>query len=246
MRLVVFLLCIIIPAAVFSQSKKQLEAEVDRLKEEIAQLKKASEPKEIPLADENNKACYGIGVLIGSNLKAQPIDSLNLEAIFAGINDIVQNKTTKLDKNQANQVVQQYMQQAMERKSEKVKLEGQQFLEQNKSKEGVKVTASGLQYKVLKEGAGKMPKATDNVTVHYTGKLLDGTVFDSSVERGQPSSFGLGQVIPGWTEALQLMKEGDKFMLYIPYNLAYGERGSPPQILPYSTLLFEVELIKVN
>jgi FKBP-type peptidyl-prolyl cis-trans isomerase len=246
MKLFVFFLSMMLSVSVFSQSKKQLEAEVNRLKAEVAQLKKASEPKPIPMTDENTKACYGIGVLIGSNLKAQPIDSINLEAIFAGIDDIVQNKSTKLDKNEASQFVQQYMQQAMEKKSEKMKTEGQQFLEQNKSKEGVKVTASGLQYKVLTSGAGKMPTKADNVTVHYTGKLIDGTVFDSSVERGQPATFGLGQVIPGWTEVLQLMKEGDKFMVYIPYDLGYGERGSPPQILPFSTLIFEIELIKVN
>jgi FKBP-type peptidyl-prolyl cis-trans isomerase FklB len=246
MKLFVFSLSMLLAVPAFSQSKKELAAEVNRLKAEVAQLKKASEPKQLPMADENTKACYGIGVLIGSNLKAQPIDSINLEAIFAGIDDIVQNKSTKLDKNEASQFVQQYMQQAMEKKSEKMKTEGQQFLEQNKSKEGVKVTASGLQYKVVTSGTGKMPMKTDNVTVHYTGKLIDGTVFDSSVERGQPATFGLGQVIPGWTEVLQLMKEGDKFMVYIPYDLAYGERGSPPQILPYSTLIFEIELIKVN
>jgi FKBP-type peptidyl-prolyl cis-trans isomerase len=246
MKLFVCFLSMMLSVSAFSQSKKELQAEVNRLKAEVVQLKKASEPKPIPMADENTKACYGIGVLIGSNLKAQPIDSINLEAIFAGIDDIIQNKSTKLDKNEASQFVQQYMQQAMEKKSEKMKTEGQQFLEQNKSKEGVKVTASGLQYKVVTSGTGKMPKATDNVTVHYTGKLIDGTIFDSSVERGQPSTFGLGQVIPGWTEVLQLMKEGDKFMVYIPYDLAYGERGSPPQILPYSTLIFEIELIKVN
>jgi len=138
------------------------------------------------------------------------------------------------------------MQQAVEKKNSKLKASSQVFLNENKTKEGVKTTASGLQYKVVKSGTGKVPKATDNVTVHYTGKLTDGTVFDSSVERGQPVTFGVSEVIPGWTEALQLMHEGDKWMLYIPQELGYGERGAGAQIPPYATLVFEVELIKVN
>ena len=120
------------------------------------------------------------------------------------------------------------------------------FLEANKAKEGVKTTASGQQYKILTQGQGKSPGITDRVTVHYTGKLVDGTVFDSSIQRGQPSTFRVNQVIPGWTEALRLMKEGDKWIVYVPYSLGYGERGYPPQIPPFATLIFEVELLKVN
>jgi FKBP-type peptidyl-prolyl cis-trans isomerase FklB len=138
------------------------------------------------------------------------------------------------------------MQQASEKKSAKAKDLGKNFLENNKKNEGVIVTASGLQYKVLTQGTGKMPTPNSNVTVHYTGKLIDGTVFDSSVQRGTPADFGVTQVIRGWTEALQLMKEGDKWILYIPYDLAYGERGAGGSIPPYSALIFEVELIKVN
>ena len=143
-------------------------------------------------------------------------------------------------------IVQQYMQAATEKKSEHMKKENLAFLERNKTTEGVKVTASGLQYKVVSSGTGKSPSATDNVTVHYTGKTIDGNVFDSSVQRGQPASFGLGQVIRGWTEGLQLMHEGDKFIFYIPQELGYGERGAGGQIPPFATLIFEVELIKVN
>ena len=130
------------------------------------------------------------------------------------------------------------------KKSAANKEAGAKFLEENKKKENVKVTASGLQYQIVQEGTGKQPKATDKVTVHYTGKLLDGTVFDSSVQRGEPIEFGLNQVIPGWTEGVQLMKEGGKIILYIPSELGYGDRDMG-QIPPGSTLIFEVELIKV-
>lgn len=126
------------------------------------------------------------------------------------------------------------------------KWEGTRFLAENRNQEGVKTTSSGLQYKVLKEADGPQPAASSTVTVHYTGKLLDGTVFDSSVERGEPASFGLSQVIAGWTEGLQLMPKGSKFRFFIPFNLAYGEAGSPPKIPGYSTLIFDVELLKID
>lgn len=142
--------------------------------------------------------------------------------------------------------MQRYMQQEMMKKSAVAKSQSEKFLESNKKNDGVKVTATGLQYKVLAQGSGKTPTPTDRVTVHYTGKLTDGTIFDSSIRRGQPATFRVNQVIPGWTEALQMMKEGDKWTLYIPYSLGYGERGDPPQIPPFSTLIFDVELLKVN
>ncbi|MEM6916565.1 MAG: FKBP-type peptidyl-prolyl cis-trans isomerase, partial [Verrucomicrobiota bacterium] len=123
---------------------------------------------------------------------------------------------------------------------------GQEFLDENAKKEGVEITESGLQYEVLEEGDGPKPSATDNVTVHYHGTLIDGTVFDSSVDRGSPASFPLNRVIPGWTEGVQLMPVGSKFRFTIPYDLAYGERGSPPKIEPYSTLIFEVELLEIE
>jgi FKBP-type peptidyl-prolyl cis-trans isomerase FklB len=138
------------------------------------------------------------------------------------------------------------MQAAGDKKHAGAKEEGEKFLADNKVKQGVTTTASGLQYRVLKLGNGKTPTATSKVTVHYTGKLINGKVFDSSVQRGQPTTFGVSQVIPGWTEALQLMREGDKWLLYIPYNLAYGAGGAGGDIPPFATLIFEVELITVK
>lgn len=228
---------------VCAQSKKELQAQVNTLKAEIAELKK---PKDVTLTDENKKVSYGLGVLMASNVKMQGADSLDIEALSVAFRDVYQGKTLKIAQEEAMTVVQRYMQACMEKKTTLLKGEGEAFLAANKTKEGVVTTASGLQYKVVAAGKGKTPLASDQVTVHYTGKLLDGTVFDSSVERGQPASFGVGQVIPGWTEALQLMHEGDKWLLYIPYALAYGERGAGGQIPPYATLVFEVELIKVN
>lgn len=250
MRLIVFCLSFLLGTTLLAQSKKELAAQlkaeaaqVTALKAEIEQLKK---PKEADLTDKHKKASYGLGILVGTNLKSQGGDSLNLEALTIGISDVFQNKTPKIEQQEAMAIVQQYMQQAMEKKNAQVKDQAQAFLDDNKKKEGVKTTASGLQYKVITPGKGKAAGANDKVTVHYTGKLIDGTVFDSSVERNEPATFGVSEVIPGWTEALQLMHEGDKWLLYIPYELAYGERGAGQQIPPYSTLVFEVELIKVN
>ena len=250
MRITALLIALAISLPALSQSKKELQAEVDRLKTESQNLKTEIEnlkkPKEVALTDTTDKASYGIGVMIASNIKMQGFDSLNIEAMQAGFGDVLAGKPTKIEENEAQMIVQQYMMNAMEKKSRAARAEGTAFLEQNKTKEGVKSTASGLQYKVLKSGVGKTPTATDNVTVHYTGKLLDGTVFDSSVERGSPATFNVNGVIPGWTEVLQLMKEGDKWEVYIPSDLAYGERGAGGQIPPHATLVFEVELIKVN
>jgi FKBP-type peptidyl-prolyl cis-trans isomerase FklB len=186
-----------------------------------------------------------MGVLFANNIKGQGGDSLDVEAMVAAIKDVYEKKTLQLDQQACMPVVQQFMQQAAEKKSAIAKEQGRAFLDNNKKNAGVMTTASGLQYKVITAGTGKTPTASSNVTVHYAGKLIDGTEFDSSIKRGEPATFGLGQVIRGWTEGLQLMKEGDKWMLYIPYDLGYGERGSS-QIPPYATLIFEVELIKVN
>lgn len=221
----------------------KLHQEVSELNAEIAELKK---PLKADLNDSTKQVSYCFGVVIGSNMKNTGLDSLDMETFLLAMEDVFSNKPLLVQPGEAQATMQQYMHQVMMRKSAIAKEESRKFLEANKTKEGVKTTPSGLQYKVLKEGTGKSPSISDRVTVHYTGKLTDGTIFDSSMQRGQPATFRVNQVISGWTEALQSMKEGSKWILYIPYSLGYGERGSPPQIPPFSTLIFEVELLKIN
>ncbi|MGE0587137.1 MAG: FKBP-type peptidyl-prolyl cis-trans isomerase [Cyclobacteriaceae bacterium] len=234
----------------FAQSKKELAAEVEKLNQQVSALKTEitdlKTPKKSELVTEHQKASYGLGVLMASNLKNQGSDSIDVNILTEAMVDILTDGESQMEEQEAMGIVQPYMARAMEQRTEKMKAKGVAFLEENKNKEGIKTTASGLQYRVISSGAGKMPTAEQSVTVHYTGKLIDGTVFDSSVERGEPATFGVSQVIDGWTEALQLMKEGDKWELFIPSDLAYGERGAGGRIPPYSTLIFEVELIKVN
>jgi FKBP-type peptidyl-prolyl cis-trans isomerase len=243
MRYVTLLILITFSSSLSAQSKKELETEVNRLKVELAELKK---PKALDMTNSMVKISYSLGTLMASNVKAQGADSLDIDALNKGIQDALSGQTLLVDQNEAMGLVQNYMQSAVQRKAVKAKEAGLAYLEKNKGKEGVVTTTSGLQYKVLQQGNGKQPTASDRVTVHYTGTLIDGTPFDSSFKRGQPATFSVGGVIRGWTEALQLMKEGDKWILYIPSELAYGERGSGGQIPPYSTLIFEIELISVN
>lgn len=242
-KITITLLCLAVVWAAQGQSKTELKKQVADLQAELAELKK---PKATPMATLHDRASYGLGVLMGKNILQQGGDSLQLSRVLAGFTDVFAKKELLMPEQECQMLVQDYMQQAMEYKVAKVREEGARFLENNKKAEGVTTTASGLQYKVLARGTGKTPTASQRATVHYTGKLVDGTVFDSSVQRGSPATFGVGDVIKGWTEALQLMREGDKWMLYIPHNLAYGERGAGAQIPPFATLIFEVELLKVE
>lgn len=189
---------------------------------------------------------YSLGVLVAQNLKQQGVSEIDATRLAKGIEDVINDNELEVSVDEANQMVQEYMKAQQAKQFESVIGEGEKFLEENAQREAVTELESGLQYEVLKQGEGETPSASDRVTVHYTGKLLDGTVFDSSVERGEPATFGVTQVIKGWVEALQLMKPGAKWRLYIPYYLAYGERGAGPKIGPYQTLVFDVELLKIN
>ena len=195
---------------------------------------------------EMDSLSYSLGILLGQNLQSQGFDKIDEQSLVEGIHDMLAGNEPKFGMEEANTIIQQYMEKKQAAQYEGNIAEGKAFLETNAQREEVKVTPSGLQYEVLTEGTGAKPGATDKVTVHYHGMLIDGTVFDSSVERGQPATFGVNQVIKGWTEALQMMPEGSKWKLYIPSDLAYGPRGAGPKIGPYATLIFEVELLKVN
>ena len=198
------------------------------------------------LITELDSVSYSLGVNIGENIKKQ-FEDINLDNFEAGIKDVLEKDVeAKISDNQAQAIIQSYFSKKQQKQSESVIEEGINFLRENGKREGVTTLASGLQYEIINDGIGPKPTIEDNVTTHYHGTLIDGTVFDSSVDRGEPASFPVGGVIKGWTEALQLMAVGSKWKLYVPYDLAYGERGAGPQIGPYSTLIFEVELISIN
>lgn len=199
-----------------------------------------------------DKLSYALGMSMGHNFKGTGIKSLNSADFAAGVAAVYDGVKPEMTFDEAKRIVNEYfakleaeMQAEAAKAGEVNRKNGEAFLSENAKREGIKVTASGLQYEVLASGNGDSPKASDNVEVHYTGKLIDGTVFDSSVERGVPASFGVTQVIPGWVEALQLMHEGDKWRLYIPSDLAYGPNGAGGVIGPNMTLIFDVELLRV-
>ena len=203
--------------------------------------------KSPPLKDQKDKFSYSIGVNIGSNLSKQNIP-VNPDAITAGIKDAIAGKP-QLTPDQIKEVMATFekdMEQKQKAAGEKNASEGTKFLEENKKKDGVKTTGSGLQYKALKQGTGAQPKESDTVTVNYRGTLINGTEFDSSYKRGQAATFPLSGVIKGWTEGLQLMKVGSKYQLFVPPNLGYGDRAVGPDISPNSTLIFEVELLDIK
>lgn len=196
---------------------------------------------------------YALGLGIGHQLLQMNAEGLNIDDFAQAIKDVMTGGELKMKETEAQQMVQQFFaeqealrQAANAEKGKAAKAEGEQFLAENAKKEGVKTTASGLQYQVLRDGNGKQPKATDQVECHYEGTLIDGTKFDSSYDRGQTATFPLNQVIAGWTEGLQLMHEGAKYRFFIPYQLAYGERGAGASIPPYAALIFDVELVAVK
>lgn len=182
---------------------------------------------------------------IGQNLLSMGVKNLEADDFIKGLKDVLSGAATEMSHSEAQKTVSEHFQKLAEEAYAKVKSEGEAFLAANKTKEGVITLPSGLQYQVIKEGAGKKPSATDRVQCHYEGTLIDGTVFDSSIRRGEPAVFGVNQVIKGWVEALQLMSEGSKWRLYIPQEMAYGANGAGEMIPPYSALIFDVELIKI-
>tara|TARA_B100001287_G_scaffold276479_1_gene287472 strand:+ start:3010 stop:3609 length:600 start_codon:yes stop_codon:yes gene_type:complete len=194
-----------------------------------------------------DKVSYAVGLSIAESLKSQQLGSLDLNFLKDGIQDVFEQKELKINPKEANGLIQAFLEKANTEAFGENKKQGIAFLEENKKKEGILCTESGLQYEIILEGKGEKAGATDTVTVHYHGTLIDGTVFDSSRERGTPASFGVNQVIPGWTEALQLMSVGANFKLYIPQELAYGANPHPGgPIKPYSALIFDVELIEIK
>lgn len=196
--------------------------------------------------EEINAVSYCVGMSIAESLKQQNLEGISTDALSEGINDLFAGKELKYTPEEANLIIQKYLSAANEAKFAEIRQEGERFLADNFKKEGVKTTISGLQYEIIEAGEGNVPSPTSQVTVHYHGTLIDGTVFDSSIQRGQPATFGVNQVIPGWTEALQLMKKGAKYRLYIPQELAYGANPHPGgAIQPYMALIFDVELLEI-
>ena len=200
-----------------------------------------------------DKLSYALGLSIGRQLSQMGVAELNAGDFAQAVKDMIDGKESQIPTNEAQQLLGEYFRQQEEKqraeaaeKYKEAKSEGEKYLAENAKKDGVITLPSGLQYLVLKEGNGKSPKATDNVVCHYEGMLVDGTMFDSSIQRGEPATFPLNGVIAGWTEGLQLMKEGAKYRFFIPYQLGYGERGAGASIPPFASLIFDVELIEVK
>ena len=200
-----------------------------------------------------DKLSYALGLGIGRQLAQMGAKDMNIDDFAMAIRDVIEGNDLKVTNREAQTIVNDYFQKQEEKmraelaeKGKEAKEAGEKYLAENAKKEGVVTLPSGLQYQVLKEGNGRKPKATDSVVCHYEGMLIDGTMFDSSIQRGEPATFGLQQVIAGWTEGLQLMQEGAKYRFFIPYLLGYGESGAGQSIPPFSALIFDVELIEVK
>jgi len=194
------------------------------------------------------KACYGMGLQVGMQLRQNMFEGFDVDAVAAGIATAINNEKAQVsdeDIQAAFQVISQRIQEERAKQAEGLKADGEAYLAENAKKDGVTVTESGLQYEIITEGSGETPTAESKVRTHYHGTFIDGKVFDSSYDRGQPAEFPVGGVIKGWTEALQMMPVGSKWRLHIPYNLAYGEQGSQGAIPPYAALVFDVELLEI-
>ena len=196
-------------------------------------------------ANELEKVSYSIGINVATSIKSEGLDSINSFYISKGFQDVFENKDLAINIEESNKIIGEYFNKKQDAKNQRLAIDSKIFLEENKQKDGVITTESGLQYLILSEGRGNNPTLNDNVTVHYHGTLIDGTIFDSSVDRKQPATFPLNGVIPGWQEALQMMSVGSKWKIFIPSELAYGESGAGA-IGPNSTLIFEVELLSIN
>ena len=196
-------------------------------------------------ANELERVSYSIGINVATSIKSEGLDSINSSYISKGFQDVFENKDLAINIEESNKIIGEYFNKKQDAKNQRLAIDSKIFLEQNKQKDGVITTESGLQYLILSEGRGNNPTLNDNVTVHYHGTLIDGTIFDSSVDRKQPATFPLNGVIPGWQEALQMMSVGSKWKIFIPSELAYGESGAGA-IGPNSTLIFEVELLSIN
>jgi len=233
----------------FAQKKKDLINEVAKLKAQAtelqAQLNEMKQAKELDLQDSLQSFSYSFGVSIGNNLKTVGFDSLSYNAFAVALEDVM-NGTERKGLEACQREVQTTIQMLQQKEAKEQSAEGERFLAENGKKPNVVTTESGLQYEILKEGDGVIPEASDKVKVHYTGMLLDGKVFDSSVERGEPNVFGVTQVIKGWQEVLQLMPVGSKWKVFIPQDIAYGSRGAGGSIPPYAALIFEMELLGIE
>jgi len=201
--------------------------------------------QEVNLDNETDKLSYSLGMLLGDRFTKR-FGDVNFDALIIGLQQAHQGEETQITFEEAQTTLQAVEQKAAETAQAEAAVAGEKFLAENKERDGVKVTESGLQYEIVTEGDGPKPTAADTVSVHYVGTLIDGTEFDSSVARGEPAEFPLANVIPGWTEGLQLMNTGSKYRFVIPSDLAYGERGAGPKIGPGSTLVFEVELLEIK
>ena len=209
-------------------------------------LSSCTENKHKTPETEMEKVSYSLGVNVATGIKDQGFDTIDINAISKAFTDVFNENDLDISEEESLTILQEYFQKITARKQEQAAKESATYLSENAAKEGVITTSSGLQYEILKSGSGEKPNANDQVTVHYHGMLTDGTVFDSSIDRGEPASFKVDGVIPGWIEALQLMSVGDKWKLTIPSELAYGERGAGGVIGPGAVLVFEVELLGIN